>query len=350
MTTPAPDLRRRFNATASTWGFLGVVVFVLIVFAALPLQEMGLPQLLKMQAGLNAIVEFLIPYLAVGGLGAAVGVAEISSTFSDYPREALVTRWSQYLLWLNTLTAMLAYLLARIYAPAEIEPIALIVGAGVGFPAIIRTKFTLARNFGGEGGGDVSVNIGWIYDQITTVCKKQIDLELMAYRRLKVDQLIQRYTTVQELFDTALYTLKARDTLTEAEQTAKRTELERIISEKLPPELTRLNLGLYILEVGGVAYVDSMTQARATHAAQAARAGGHEPLTADTVIRELRDLPLATLTQKALAARPTPDEQAKINQLAAPVSGLPEVTQRASIARYLVDNMGVDAAHALLDE
>jgi hypothetical protein len=347
MPAPAPDLRRRFTLSASTWGFLGAVLFALMVFAALPLQDMGLPQLLSVQASFSAIVEFIIPYLAVGGLGVAVGVAEISSTFSDYPREALVTRWSQYLLWLNALTAMLAYLLASVYAPAEIEPMVLIISVGVGFPALIRTKFILARNFGGEGGGDVSVNLGWLYDQFTIVCKKQIDLELMAYRRMKVDQLIQRYTTVQDLFDTALYTLKARDTLTEAEQTAKRAELERIISDKLPPELTRLNLGLYILEVGGVAYVDSMTQMRAAHLAQA---GGHEPLTANTVIRELRDLPLTTLTQKALAARPTPEEQAKINQLAAPVPGLPEVTQRASIARYLVDNMGVDAAHALLDE
>lgn len=348
--TPSPtsvgsDLSRRFKWGVSMWGFFGTVAFGLAVFAALPLGDMGLPNLLSVQTSLGAVVKFLIPYVAVGGLGAVVGMAEVTSTFSDYPREALVTRWAQYLLWLNTATAVLAYLLAGFYAPAEIDPMVLIISVGVGFPALIRTKFTLAKNFSGGEGGDVSINLGWLYEQFTALCKKQIDLELMAYRRMKVDQLITRYTTVQELYDTALYTLKARDTLTEAEVAAKRAELERIFSEKLPPELKRLNLGLFILEVGGVAYVDSMTSVRDLHVE---KGGGGETLTADSVIRELKDLPIAVLLAKAIAACPAPEEETKLRQLADPVPGLPEITQRASIAQYLIYKLGVEGAHALV--
>jgi hypothetical protein len=343
----APDLRRRFNRGLSAWTSLGLLIGVLIVFLALPVQQIW-PALYPMQDGLKTVVIFLIPYLAVSALGAAVGLSEISSTFSDYPREAIVTRWGQYLISLNALAAALAYLLARVYAPAEIDPIVLIVGVGVGFPALIRTKFTLAKNFsGGQGEGDVSVNLGWLYDQFQYLCKKQIDLELMTYRRMKVDQLLQRYTTIQELYDTALYTLKARATLTLEEEAAKRAELERIISDKLPQELTRLDLGLLILELGGVAFVDSMAIVRDAHGAAA---GGHEVLTPDQVVKDLRTLPLSSLTEKALTNLSAPAEQDKVRALAEPVPGLPEVTQKASIARYLVDKLGVEAAHQLSEK
>jgi hypothetical protein len=336
------DLRRRFNLSLFVWG---VLIAALAILVALPLKTMNVaPELLAVQEGVKAVTVFLIPYAAVGALGAAVGLSEVSSTFSDYPREAIVTRWGQYLIGLNALAAMVAYLLARIYAPPDTDPTVLIVAVGVGFPALIRTKFTLAKNFGGGNGeGDVSVNLGWLYDQFQYLCKKQIDLELMTYRRAKVDQLLKRYSTVQELYDTALYALKARATLTPEEETAKRAELERIIGDKLPPELTRLDLGLLILELGGVAFVDSMTLARETIGA----AGGHEALTLDRVVKELRALPLAELTQKAIDACSAPDDKDKIRQLAEPVPGIPELTQKASIARYLADKLGLEAAHNL---
>lgn len=319
------------------------------IFIALPLQTFNLPpEWLAAQAGVKAVAVFLIPYAAVGALGAAVGLSEVSSTFSDYPLRALGNRWGQYLIVLNALAAMLAYLLARIYAPPDTDPIVIIVSVGIGFPALIRTKFTLAKNFSGasNGEGDVSINLGWLYDQFQALCKKQIDLDLMTYRREKVDHLLRSYTTVQELYDTALYTLQARATLTPEEEAAKRAELQRIIGDKLPPELTRLDLGLLILELGGEAFVKSMTEARAASGA----AGGHEPLTPDKVVKELRDLPLTDLTQKAIAACTAPADQARIQQLAEPVPGIPEVTQKASIARFLVDKLGFEAAHAIVGD
>ena len=134
---------------------------------------------------------------------------------------------------------------------------------------------------------------------------------------------------MQELYDTALYALKARATLTVEEEANKRAELERIIGEKLPPDLTRLELGLLTLELGGVAFVDSVALAREAPGA----GGGHEALTVDRVVKELRDLPFPELKQKALVASSSPDDKAKITELAEPIPGLPEVTQKASIAR-----------------
>lgn len=337
----------RFNFGLVVGGLLVLLGGLAMIFIALPLQSMNVvPEALAAQAGVKAVVLYLIPYAAVGALGAAVGLSEVSSTFSDYPLKALGNRWGQYLIALNALAAMLAYLLARIYAPPDTDPIVIIVGVGIGFPALIRTKFTLAKNFSGSsnGDGDVSVNLGWLYDQFQALCKKQIDLELMTYRRAKVDQLLKSYPTVQELYDTALYTLQARATLPPEEEAAKRAELQRIIGDKLPPELTRLDLGLLILELGGEAFVDSMTQAREALGA----AGGHEALTVDRVVKELRDLPLVELTHKALAACSAPADQDRIQQLAEPVPGIPEITQKASIARYVVDKLGLEAAHALV--
>src|ERR1051326_6122024 len=92
-----------------------------------------------------------------------------------------------------------------------------IIGVGVGFPTLIRTKFTLAKQFGGDDKDDLNVNIGWLYDQFQNLCKKQIDLDLMLYRLTQVDRLLERYSTVQELSQTALYTIKARATLTKEE-------------------------------------------------------------------------------------------------------------------------------------
>lgn len=337
-----PDLRRRFNFSLAAWGLL---LSLAAIFVVMPLQDMNVaPQLLALQEGIKVTGVFLIPYVAVGVLGGAVGLSEVSSTFSDYPREAIVTRWGQYVIVLNAVAAMVAYLLARIYAPVETNPVVLIAAVGVGFPALIRTKFTLAKNF--SGGEDVTLNLGWLYDQFQSLCKKQIDLELMTYRRAKVDRLLGRYSTVQELYDTALYALKARATLTVEEESNKRAELERIIGEKLPPDLTRLELGLLTLELGGVAFVDSIALAREAQGA----AGGHEALTADRVVKELRDLPLSELKQKALAATNSPEDKTKIMQLAEPIPGLPEVTQKASIARYMVDKLGLDAAHAIVGD
>jgi hypothetical protein len=339
----SPDLRRRFNVGLAVWV---VVLGALGLFLAAPLENSNLhPGLIDLQQQAKAALVLLAPYGIVGVLGAGVGLAELTSTFGDYPREAIATRWGQYLVWLNALAAVGAFFIARAYAPPDTNTVILILTVGVGFQTLVRTKFTLAKQFGGEGGGDLSVNIGWLYEQFQNLCKKQIDLELMTYRRTQVDRLLTHYPTVKELYQTALYTLKARATLTPEEETAKLEELQQIIDPKVPPEVARMNLGLLILELGGVAYVDLLVRAR--EMAPAAAAGGAEPSTA-SLVKRLTELPLDDLVALALEVLKSPEDEAWIKRAAAPAPGITPVRQKAPIAYYLVENAGVEAVSEAL--
>jgi hypothetical protein len=338
----SPDLHRRFNVGVAA----GVIVIAAaLIFLAMPLTGTGAPDfLVAVQTQLRAALVSLAPYLVVGGLGGVVGLAELSKTFSDYPREAIAARWGQYLIWLNAVAAMFAYFVARIYTPPETNSVLLILAVGLGFPALIRTKFTYAKELDGEGSADSSVNIGWLYEQFQYLCKKQIDLELMSYRRMQVDRLMGRFLTVQELYQTAVYTLNARATLTPEEEAARLDELQKAIDPKLPADLARLNLGLLILELGGVSYVDLLTRAKSMEAAAAA---GGEEVSVDAAVKELRALPLADLQALALGALTAPEDQARVKSLCEPVPGIPEVTQRASVARLLADRVGAKTAQEL---
>jgi hypothetical protein len=339
----APDLRRRFNLGLAFWIFLfGIIA----LFLAAPLGQSNLhPNIIEVQAQTKAALTLLAPYLLVGALGGGVGLAELSSTFNDYPRQAIATRWGQYLIWLNALAALGAYFIARLYAPADMNSILLILMVGVGFQALIRTKFTLAKQFGGGDQGDLSVDIGWLYEQFQNLCKKQIDLELMTYRRAQVDRLLARYPTVQELYQTALYTTSARATLTKEEEAAKLAELQQIIDPKVPPEVARMNLGLLILELGGVAYVVLLVGARAM-APEAAGGGGE--LSTDAIVKRLVDLPLPELLTLAESVLPSREDQEWVKKAAAPAPGLTEIRQKAPIAYYLAEHVGPEEINRAL--
>jgi hypothetical protein len=336
-----PDLRRRFDL-----GFVLLVFALALValFLATPLETLNLAPivpLLQTQGRLALLV--LWPYATVAALGAGVGLAELSSTFDDYPRQAIATRWGQYLIWLNGISAVLAFAIAKLYMPADTNQLLLIVGVGAGFPTLIRTKFTVAKQFGG--GDDLSINIGWLYDQFQNVCKKQIDLDLMSYRRTQVDRLLARYSTVQELSQTALYTIKARATLTKTEEEVRLADLAQIVDPKVPPELARMNLGLLILELGGVAYVDLLVGAKesAPAIAEISRGGGDEVLA-----KRLVELSLENLVSLALRVLKQPDDQAWVQAAAQPAPGLGAAQQKAPIAYYVVEHAEPEAVNSEL--
>lgn len=352
------DLRTRFNF----WATSGLIfIAVLAVLLAMPLDLMNLnPVVLQLQTRIKDALGSLTPFIAVGALGAAVGLAELTSTFEDYPREAIMTQWGQYLIWLNGGTAVLAFFIVRFYAPAETNIFLLILMVGLGFPTLIRTNFTFAKQFGGDGKGDMGINLGWLYEQFQTLCKKQIDVELMTFRRKQVDRLLTRYPTVQELYQTALYTIKARATFTKAEEETKLSELQQKIDPKFPIEAARTEIGLLILEVGGIAYVDLLVEARresatpvaaavaeasrgaaAPAAAASALAGGATD--SESVVKKLVEMPLDDLVAFGSDLLKSSDEQAWVKKAAQPQSNITEVQQKAPIAYYLVSRLGGDA-------
>ena len=349
----APDLRRRFNLGLAFWL---VMLAAAALFLASPLDPMNIaPGVVAAQKDLKAAIILLAPYLLVSGLGAGMGLAELASTFGEYPREAIATRWGQYLIWLNAIAAVGAFFVVKQYTPPDTNILLLTLSVGVGFPALIRTKFTLAKQFDGEGKEDLSINLGWLYDKFQYLCKMQIDLELMTYRRTQVDRLLARYSTVQELYQTAIYTAKARATLSKEEEEAKLAELEKIIDPKVPPEVARMELGLLILELGGVAYVDLLVRAR--DLAPASRAGGAEapgeaaakkPPSTDTLVKKLVELPLEELVTVSQDVLKSHEDDEWIKQAASPAQGITAVRQKAPIAYYLVEHAGAEAVAEVL--
>lgn len=353
----APDLRKRFRIGFGLWV---IIIAAVTLFVAVPFPAGSVAQwIIDVQAQARAGAELLAPLLMVAGLGAAVGLAELSSTFSDYPREAIATQWGQYTLWLNAGAAVLAYLVARIYAPASTNSIILIIAVGTGFPTLIRTKYTIAKQFGGDGKDDLTVNIGWLYEQFQSLCKKQIDLELMAYRRMQVDRLLGRYSTVQELYQTAVYAIKARATLSDDEERRQLEDLLKTIDPKVSPELARTDLGLKILELGGVSLIELLVGARgggagpaaptppsgaaAPAAAPTAAAPPPEAPAADAVVKKLAELPVAELVAMSKSLLKAQEDLDFVEKSSQPTPGLSELRQKAPIAYYLVAHVGADA-------
>ncbi len=99
--------------------------------------------------------------------------------------DAVVSAWGLGLIALNGAMAAIAFTVVRFYT-SETNLFLLVLTVGVGFQAIIRTKFTMARQFSSAEGGDLSLNLGWLYEQFQSLCKTQIDQALMRRRRQPV--------------------------------------------------------------------------------------------------------------------------------------------------------------------
>jgi hypothetical protein len=151
-----PTSRPLFISRLNGW-FVGLVLLLLavLVFLAVPLDSDSTSWVAILQKKLSAGG----PYGIVALLGGIVGLAEISSTFPNYPREALRTRWARLLIVVNVVAAALAFWIAQVLAPDNVNSALLVVGVGVGFQALIRTQFTLAKQLGGSG-GDITFNMG----------------------------------------------------------------------------------------------------------------------------------------------------------------------------------------------
>jgi hypothetical protein len=277
----------------------------------------------------------IAPYGIVALIGAVVGLAEIASTFLNYPREALRTRWGQLLILVNALAAALAFWIAWTYAPDANLPL-LVIGVGVGFQALIRTRFTIAKSIG-DSGSNVELNLGWLYDQFQHLCKTQIDLEFMRGRRTAVTRLLTRYPSLTELHGIAVYTITARATLTPEEQQARIKALEPLLDSKLPVDLARATVALCILENGGQAYVDLLLDQSVT--------GPSDTVTPESLVKRLVDTcsleQLVDLTKRLVPASES-EVHTWVEQAAKPTPDASEAERKAAIAQMLVHQAGVD--------
>lgn len=343
------DLSRRAQVTLI---FLALLGLILIIFLNFPADAVNMPAwVAALQTQLNALVYALAPYGVVGLLGAIVAIAELSSTFQTYPREALRTRWAGVLIAINIVAAILALIITRLTMP-QMNPVLQVLAVGVGFQTLIRTRFILAKPIDGSGEGEISLNLGWLYDQFQNLCRTQIDLELMNNRRTAVTRLLDYYPSLAELYDIAWYTIIARATLSEDEEAARLAELEKLIDPKAPEQFARTSIALMVLENGGQAYVDLLLDQ--------AMDGDEE--TADTP-----SIPHAMTTEKlvwelvetysldelvALANRLTDDDRVCdwIEQAAAPDSGASEANRKSAIAHFLVQQLSAEVLQNALHQ
>ncbi|HKZ83859.1 MAG TPA: hypothetical protein VJ793_09420 [Anaerolineae bacterium] len=332
--SPPPDKAQR---GPGVWAVLAVlVILALAVFLALPFEQMLVqPWLPQFQAQLRATFAQAGPYAVVVLLGAIVGLAEITSTFPNYPREALRTTWARFLIAVNAAAAGLAFSIVRAYTPTA-DQLPTVIAVGLGFQALIRTKFTFAKQIGGAGNGDVSLNLGWLYEQFQNLCKTQIDLELMKGRSTAVSSMIGRYPSLAELHDIATYTILARATLTSDEEKARLAELDRLIDPKAPANFARMSMALLILENGGQAYVDLLLSQPMAPALP--------EITPESVARRLIEkYTLKELIDFGLSVPASDEVHDWVRQAAEPAPNVNEASQKAAIAYFLVQRVGAEA-------
>lgn len=202
-------------------------------------------------------------YLLVAGLGGSVGLAEILSTFSTTPLLALRTLWAGLLVALNAGTAALALWIVFRFLPPTADPLLVALAVGLGFPALIRTNFTLAKRLeSGVGGGEgqaLSVNLGWLYDQFQNFVRTQIDLALVLQRQALLRPLVEQYLDWEELVDIAHHLIQER-ALFSPEQIGQMQDYVEGVkrNEKLAEPVKRVTLARFILDVGGPGYVKEL--------------------------------------------------------------------------------------------
>lgn len=342
--SPSDPLQRRI---AGTWIFAIVALVVIFALLSLPAEALRLPAwYVALQAQLGSLGRLLAPFFFVGVLGAVVALAELVSTFKTYPREALRTQWAQILVFLNVVAAILALIVVELTMPS-MNPVLRVLSVGVGFQALIRTRFVLAKPINGSSNGEVSLNLGWVYDQFQNLCRTQIDLELMNNRRTAVSRLMLAYPTLAELYDIAQYTIVSRATLTAEEEKARMDELEKLLDPKAPEQFARTSIALMILENGGQAYVDLLLN-------QAEELGGETAVAAtnsDAVVRQLvQGCTLSDLVALAEKVTDVPEIKNWVQQAAAPTADTTEAEQKSAVAHFLVQNVGAARVRQAIQE
>ena len=335
------------SASASAKILLLLVIllsFVIIVLLVWPVGPAAPTWMGPFQGDLRQFTAVLAPFLVIGFVGGLIGVAELVSTFKTYPREALLTRWAWVLIFANVFAAIAALLILRATVPPMSFLMEFLIVA-FGFQGIIRTRFVLAKQVGSDKDGEVAVNLGWLYDQFSNLARRQIDLELMNNRRTAVTRLLHYYPTLAELYDIALYTITARETLTQAEEQTKLAELEKLIDPKAPEQFAKASIALIILENGGQTYVDLLlAQAMNPLDTAVPATAAAPPVRQDTLIRRLVEgYDLEGLV--ALTNQLTDDEatQNYVREAAKPNPAISQAEQKATIAHFLIQQIGADA-------
>lgn len=356
MAAPAPEEMMFGRRTKFSRGMKVFITLFLLLLAALitiivfPITETTPTWVEPLQTNVYGFMARISPYILVGLLGATVATAELVSTFQTYPREALRTRWAWILIGVNVVAAMIALVVVRV-TMTEMNPSLQILSVGVGFQAIIRTRFVLAKRIGDDGQeGEVALNLGWLYDQFQNLARTQIDLELMNNRRTAVTRLLDYYPSMAELYDIAWYTITSRATLTREQEDQRKADLEKLLDPKAPENFAKSSIALMILENGGQAYVELLlTQAMQALSPEAM--AQIKPSTTDKLIWQLVNNysleEMVALTKKVSDSEKVLEY---VSNAAKPDPNVNNANQKATIAHFLVQQIGVEPLQKAIAE
>ncbi|WP_420643382.1 hypothetical protein [Candidatus Leptofilum sp.] len=356
MAAPPPEEITFGRRTKITRGMKVSAIIFLLLLAALitiivfPITEATPNWIAPLQTNVYGFMARISPYILVGLLGSTVAIAELVSTFQTYPREALRTRWAWILVAVNVVAAMIALVVVRV-TMTEMNPSLQVLSVGVGFQAIIRTRFVLAKRIGDDGQeGEVALNLGWLYDQFQNLARTQIDLELMNNRRTAVTRLLDYYPSMAELYDIAWYTITARATLTREQEEQRKSDLEKLLDPKAPENFAKSSIALMVLENGGQAYVELLlTQAMQGLSPEAVAMG--KPTSTDRLIWQIVEqysLPeMVTLAEKLFT---TEKPIQYVRDAAQPDPEANTSNQKATIAHFLVQQLGTEPLQKALAE
>lgn len=330
---------------------ISILLLILAILLGFPFRATNSPNFfIVLQEQLWIFLSLAGPYLFVGLLGAIVGIAELTATFQTYPREALATSWAKLLIFVNAISAILALLIVQAAFPNGNTFIQLL-GVGVGFQAIIRTNFVLAKPMGtreGEQTGEVSINLGWLYDQFQTLCRTQIDLEWMDKRRQVVTDLTKRYDTLSELYEIAYYTVLSRATLSDDEKGYRFNRLEELIDPMAPESVAKSSLALMILETGGPQYAKLLLdQVTIQESAMSTASESSKGLTARRLVNQYS---LQELVEMAKSLTDNEEILTWVENAAQPVPELSQVHNKSAIAYFLINQLGNSTVCGYLKE
>jgi hypothetical protein len=336
-----------------TAAFLITLFFILLITIIIyPITTTTPAWVVPLQSNVYNATGRIAPYILVGLLGATVAMAELVATFQTYPREALRTRWAWILIFVNVVAAIIALIVVRTTMSGMNEALQ-ILSVGVGFQAIIRTRFVLAKRIGDDGEeGEVALNLGWLYDQFQNLARTQIDLELMNNRRTAVTRLLNYYPSMAELYDIAWYTITARATLSREEEELRKSDLEKLLDPKAPENFAKSSIALTILENGGQAYVELLlAQAMEGHSPEAMGMTLAKPTSADRLIWQLvEEFSLEELVMLARKLTPSEKVLAYVVDAAKPDPNVKPANQKATIAHFMVQQIGVEPLQEAVGE
>jgi hypothetical protein len=144
----------------------------------------------------------------------------------------------------------------------HLDPLVLMFLAGLGFPVVLRTNFTLIKGSVGDvQTEDIALKFSEVYDPLRDFCRDEINLAIMEKISESVTSLQQETNLSpvdlkQGLIKLARTTIAAHSLLSSDEKEAQRQEIDRLVDQfSKDPELQRLELCLLIIRNSSLEYL-----------------------------------------------------------------------------------------------